>query len=188
MDGQVADATRFRPRARLLQLLGDQLIGSPRLALFELVKNAYDADATTVTVTMSHLDSDEATIRVQDDGDGMSLSILEDIWLVPGHDHKARARMEGIRTAKGRLPLGEKGVGRFAVHKLGQVVELVTRQADRPELVLRIDWEEIAQSEFLEDARVQIVSRAPEVFKESGTGTLVAVTRLRGEKWTRGDV
>ena len=40
----------FRPRARVLQLLGDELIGSPRLAVFELVKNAYDADATEVAV------------------------------------------------------------------------------------------------------------------------------------------
>ena len=45
----------FRPRARLLQLLGDQLIGTPRLAVFELVKNAYDADAETVTVTLKGL-------------------------------------------------------------------------------------------------------------------------------------
>lgn len=42
----------FRPRARLLQLLGDQLIGTPRLAVFELVKNAYDADSEKVTVTL----------------------------------------------------------------------------------------------------------------------------------------
>ena len=42
----------FRPRARLLQLLGDELIGSSRLAVFELVKNAYDADANTVTVRL----------------------------------------------------------------------------------------------------------------------------------------
>jgi hypothetical protein len=42
----------FRPRARLLQLLGDQLTGTPRLAVFELVKNAYDADAETVIVTL----------------------------------------------------------------------------------------------------------------------------------------
>jgi hypothetical protein len=45
----------FRPRARLLQLLGDQLIGTPRLAVFELVKNAYDADAELVTVVLNDL-------------------------------------------------------------------------------------------------------------------------------------
>ncbi|GAA1608993.1 MULTISPECIES: ATP-binding protein [Leucobacter] len=181
------DIPRFRPRARLLQLLGDQLIGSPRLAIFELVKNAYDADATRAEVTMSHLDTPDATIEVVDDGDGMSYDTLRNIWLVPGHDHKAKDRAKGTRTTRGRLPLGEKGVGRFAVHKLGRAVEVVTRQADGPELVLKIDWEEIANSEFLDEARVEIVEREPALFIGK-QGTSVAVTGLRGEPWTRGEV
>ena len=78
----------FRPRARLLQLLGDQLIGTPRLAVFELVKNAYDADAEHVTVTLEGLDTSHPTIVVEDDGDGMPLSTIRDIWLVPAHDHR----------------------------------------------------------------------------------------------------
>ncbi|WP_417556574.1 ATP-binding protein [Microbacterium sp.] len=181
------DTLRFRPRARLLQLLGDQLIGSPRLAIFELVKNAYDADATRADITMSHLDTSDAAIEVVDDGDGMSEDTLRNIWLVPGHDHKAKDRAKGKRTPRGRLPLGEKGVGRFAVHKLGRAVEVVTRQADGPELVLKIDWEEIASSEFLDEARVEITARSPETFAGK-KGTSVTVTGLRGEPWTRGEV
>lgn len=83
-DGTRAEAAleeSFRPRARLLQLLEDQLIGSPRLAIFELVKNAYDADATTAEVRMRNLASDRASIQVRDNGDGMSLTTLRDIWL-----------------------------------------------------------------------------------------------------------
>ncbi|WP_320515986.1 ATP-binding protein [Curtobacterium sp. CFBP9011] len=181
------DPLRFRPRARLLQLLGDQLIGSPRLAIFELVKNAYDADATRADITMSHLGESRATIQVIDDGYGMSDDTLRNIWLVPGHDHKAQDRLKGERTSRGRLPLGEKGVGRFAVHKLGGVVEVVTRQTDGPELVLRIDWEDIARSEFLDQARVEIVERTPELFSDR-SGTSVTVSGLRGEPWTRGEV
>ena len=188
MANQADSRPRFRPRARLLQLLGDQLIGSPRLAIFELVKNAYDADATTATVTMSHLDSANASIGVKDDGVGMSFETLRNIWLVPGHDHKARKRAQGKRTPKGRLPLGEKGVGRFAVHKLGRVVEVVTRQAGSDEQVLRIDWDQIAKSEFLDEAHVQIISRPPRKFLGARTGTSVKVTGLRGEAWTRGEV
>lgn len=182
------EGPRFRPRARLLQLLGDQLIGSPRLAIFELVKNAYDADATRAVVTMSELDTPEASIEVVDDGIGMSYNTLLNIWLVPGHDHKSKDRAAGRRTPKGRLPLGEKGVGRFAVHKLGRIVEVVTRQADSAELVLRIDWDEIATSEFLDEARVEIIERDPQIFDGSRTGTSVAVTGLRGEAWTRGEI
>lgn len=179
----------FRPRARLLQLLGDQLIGSPRLALFELVKNAYDADAAVVTVSMQNVDDAErAEICVQDDGTGMSLATLKDIWLVPGHDHKASMREHSQRTTKGRLPLGEKGVGRFAVHKLGNRVELITREDGAPEYVMDIDWTEVANAEFLDEVRIQIGTRSPEVFIGEKHGTRVSVSDLRGPVWTRGEV
>ncbi|WP_350135244.1 ATP-binding protein [Marinovum algicola] len=76
---------RFRPRARLLQHLGDQLIGTPRLAVFELVKNAYDADASKVEVEIAGIGTETPTIRVTDDGTGMSLETVRDIWLVIAH-------------------------------------------------------------------------------------------------------
>ena len=130
----------FRPRARLLQLLGDELIGSSRLAVFELVKNAYDADAETVRIVLENIDSSEASIVVEDDGEGMTLDTIRNIWLVPGHDHRARQRAEMRRTRRGRLPLGEKGLGRFAAHKLGNRIEVVTRADEQPECVVSIDW------------------------------------------------
>src|SRR5882672_11466512 len=98
----------FRPRARLLQLLGDELIGSPRLAVFELVKNAYDADASNVTVRIDLRHDKEPKIVVTDDGEGMDVDVLRHIWLVPGHEHRQEQRRELHRTAKhNRLPLGE---------------------------------------------------------------------------------
>lgn len=105
----------FRPRARILQLLGDELIGSPRLAVFELVKNAYDADANEVTIILDLSDQATPKIVVEDDGEGMSLKTIQEIWLVPGNDHRKEQREKKIRTKKHlRLPLGEKGLGRFA--------------------------------------------------------------------------
>jgi len=173
----------------LLQLLGDQLIGSPRLALFELVKNGYDADATEVKVTMSDLgDPNLSRISVQDDGIGMSVDTLLNIWLVPGHDHKARMRSRNERTDKGRLPLGEKGVGRFAVHKLGDQVEVVTREPGSVECVMTIDWTEVANAEFLDEVKVQVDTRDPVLFAGDDHGTRVVVRRLRGSEWTRGEV
>ena len=59
----------FRPRARMLRLLGDELIRSPQIAVFELLKNSYDADATEATVTLHDIeDPDESVIVVEDDG------------------------------------------------------------------------------------------------------------------------
>lgn len=179
----------FRPRARLLQILGDQLIGSARLAVFELVKNAYDADADTVTVTLKDIDTARRTIIVDDDGDGMSLETIRDIWLVPAHDHREAQRRLLQRTKKGRLPLGEKGVGRFAVHKLGDRIELVTRTKNSNECVVAIDWDKQIDKPYLSDTEVVVRTRVPEVFTGRRTGTKLTISRLREEAgWSRGEV
>ena len=179
----------FRPRARVLQLLGDELIGSPRLAVFELVKNAYDADATEVAVRIDLGPDAEPAITVTDDGDGMSLDLIRSVWLVPGDDHRRRQREEGRRSAKHhRLPLGEKGLGRFAVHKLGNRIEVVTRAAGSRECVVEIDWNELIERPFLDEAPVTVCERAAELFVGERTGTRIWVRELRGPDWTRGEV
>ena len=178
---------QFRPRARILQLLGDELIGSPRLAVFELVKNAYDADATNVTVILANIDRSSASITIEDDGDGMTLHTIRHIWLVPGHDHRAHQRHAMQRTKLGRLPLGEKGLGRFAAHKLGNRIELVTRASGHDECVVSINWERLIREEFLSDAPVNVTQRAPGVFQPPRTGTRITITNLR-ENWSRGEV
>jgi signal transduction histidine kinase len=183
------DLYSFRPKARLLVLLGEQLIGSPRLALFELVKNAYDADATSVSVILS-LEEASPSILVRDNGDGMSFEDIRDIWLVPGADHKLIAKLANKRSIKfGRLPLGEKGLGRFAVHKLGDVIELVTRkEGETYESFVKIDWAQLSQKNFLSDAQVQIEKRAPKSFPGNSHGTEIWVGNLRQTDWSRGDV
>ena len=179
----------FRPRARVLQLLGDELIGSPRLAVFELVKNAYDADATEVAVRIDLGPDAEPAITVTDDGDGMSLDLIRSVWLVPGDDHRRRQREEGRRSAKHhRLPLGEKGLGRFAVHKLGNRIEVVTRAAGSRECVVEIDWNELIERPFLDEAPVTVRERPAELFVGGRTGTRIRIRELRGPEWTRGEV
>jgi signal transduction histidine kinase len=176
----------FRPRARLLQLLGDQLIGSPRLAVFELVKNAYDADADEVVVTFNDIGGGAPSITVRDNGSGMSFETLESVWLVPGDDHREIERGKVKRSPKyGRLPLGEKGVGRFAVHKLGDGIELVTRAAGGQECYVNLNWPALLEHQFLEDAEVGVIERDPEVFTGSSTGTLLTIKNLRQVEWDR---
>jgi signal transduction histidine kinase len=179
----------FRPRARMLQLLGDELIGSPRLAVFELVKNSYDADASSVAVCLDFRAGRPATIQVLDDGCGMSAEVITNIWLVPGNDHRQRQRAELKRTPiYGRLPLGEKGLGRFAVHKLGERITMVTRAAGERECVVEIDWRELIAKPYLDEAKVAIIERDPEVFKGKRTGTRITIEELRQPIWNRGDV
>ena len=118
----------------------------------------------------------------------MTLEIIRDIWLVPGHDHRAQQRRELKRTRLNRLPLGEKGVGRFAAHKLGIQIDLVTRAKEQPECVVSIDWDVLTRYENLSDAVVQVVAREPRVFTGPNTGTQITISSLRERGWTRGDV
>ena len=161
-EGSVAGAVsyRFRPRARVLQLLGDELIGNDRLAVFELVKNAYDADATNVRVLLDMAEGRPLRISVSDDGEGMSYDAIRSVWLAPGQDNRQKQRLAGQRTpVHGRLPLGEKGVGRFAVHKLGNRIRLTTRRRGCDECVVDIDWAELIEKPYLDEAPVTVQTR-----------------------------
>lgn len=178
----------FKPRARLLQLVGDELIRSPRLAVFELVKNAYDADAENVWVSIEGLSTNSPEIVVRDDGTGMSLDILSNIWFVLAHDHKEKMKDRGETTELGRTPMGEKGIGRFAVHKLGNRISLATREINGPELIVDIDWSKALEEEFLEEVPAEITERAPIIFKGESSGTEIRVSQLRSKEWTRGDL
>lgn len=187
------DRTRrfsFKPRARLLKLLGEQLIRDPNIALFELVKNAYDADASMAEVQLRNpSDTDAGTITVLDDGSGMTIDTVVDVWLQPGTDYREQQRDNQKRTPRfNRLPLGEKGIGRFAVHKLGEVVDLVTRAKDSPEVHVHVDWSAIDDANFLSEFRVSVTEvGAPEVFVGRSTGTRITVSKLN-QSWTRGMV
>ena len=179
----------FRPRARVLQLLGDELIGSPRLAVFELVKNAYDADADRVVVRLELGPEADPAITVVDDGEGMTLDLLKSVWLVPGDDHRRRQRDASRRSRRHhRLPLGEKGLGRFAVHKLGNRIRLTTRAHESDECVVDVDWNELIAKPFLDEAPVKIEVRPPEVFTEGRTGTRIEIRELRDPPWSRREV
>jgi signal transduction histidine kinase len=183
-------AQPFRPRARVLQLLGDELIGNPRLAVFELVKNAYDADASKVTIRLDFRKSQAPLIRVTDNGAGMSLHTIRSIWLVPGDDHRQKQRAALERSLKhGRLPLGEKGLGRFAVHKLGNNIRVTTRAKGEKECFVEIDWNKLVSQAYLDQAPVTIAVRnTPTIFKGNATGTRISIRELRPPDWTRGEV
>lgn len=173
----------FRPRARLIRLLGDELISDEVMAVVELVKNAYDADASTVVIGLHDAtDPDQAMISVRDDGIGMTLDTVLNSWLEPATDHKRRGGRKR-RTPRGRYPLGEKGVGRFAADKLGAELELVTRASDvEEEIRLHVLWDAYSEAGYLDEVENRWERRSPSVFIEpdAGQGTLIRATRLRG--------
>ena len=111
---------KIKAKSHILTLLGDELIGSDSLAIFELVKNAYDADAERVSVTFMDLDTPNQKIIIEDDGHGMNSKVIQDVWLTIGTDFK-RGKNRKQSPKFNRVSFGNKGVGRLAVHKLAKV-------------------------------------------------------------------
>lgn len=198
----------FRPKAHILTLLGEELIRDPVMAIYELVKNSYDADAKEVSVNFNNINEiDEAGIVIIDSGLGMTEEILENVWLEPGTAHRKPIDQNGKREIirspiYHRVPMGEKGVGRFAVHKLGRTIRLKSRPAIcifdddgnfvRKELLdyelnLEIDWTKFTQSKYLSDVNIEWKKNYDEnsfYFKED-SGTKIEISGLK-ETWTRG--
>ena len=129
---------RPRPYARLMTMLSYQLIKNNVVALTELAKNSYDADATWIQIrigNMSNFGKDglkskaKPFVEIEDDGDGMSFETIRDCWMNPASPEKFIRRQEDrFKTRKGRIIQGEKGIGRYAVFQIGKKVEIFSRK------------------------------------------------------------
>ena len=184
----------FTAKARLMTLLGEQLITNEVAAVSELVKNAYDADALKVKIVMRKLDSmKDGSVTVIDNGIGMSKETVLTGWLELATSMKARQPDEPPRySPKLKRPiLGEKGLGRLSVHKLGFSTQIISRQeGSKSEVVLVVDWTSFENpKKSLEEVPVTLLERPPETFTGEGSesgfekGTLIKVTSLR-RSWT----
>jgi signal transduction histidine kinase len=199
----------FKPKAHILTLLGEELIKSPVMAIYELVKNSYDADAKKVEVYFRDVDdTSNAAIIIEDDGIGMTSEIVEDVWLEPGSDFRKPINKDGVREIVKspiyeRIPMGEKGVGRFAVHKLSTRILLISRplilsyNSDKTQIInksladyeieLYINWSDFSQSKHLSDIPIKWKLRKdPDRFRFKETsGTYIHLSGLK-ETWTKG--
>lgn len=173
----------FTIMPRVIAHLGEDLIKDESIALLELVKNSYDAGAFVCNVDFAFdVWGKLETIRVDDNGKGMDLKTIEDVWLVIGTDNKKKQLEEEI---EGRIPLGEKGIGRLGVHKLGRRINLYSKNANDDEVYVDIDWSKLAESKEIDDFKVDYGYQQPEKhFQEGKTGTIIEITDLKGE-WSR---
>lgn len=176
----------FKSRARLLPQLGDMLIKSEEVAFLELIKNSYDADATEVTIYIEKPESKEnGMILIEDNGFGMNRDILENVWLELGSDYKSKRLANKERTPNGRIPIGEKGIGRLGAHKLGDIIELVSKKQNENEVAVKIDWRAFNDREYLEDVSIVIIERkTPIHFTNGDHGTYISISSLKTD-WNR---
>lgn len=177
--------------ANVVFRLGEELITDEIQALMELVKNSYDAEAKRVFVTVSTLsepasgsalDSVGGYISVEDDGTGMSFEEIRNGWLCIANSYKRKLKTSG-KTGQGRTPLGDKGLGRLGVQRLGEFVEIITRSASSPkeELVVSFDWGAFRKAERLSEVAVNIVTRP---WTKKRPGTKIIISNLKNiERW-----
>ena len=132
---------KFNFDVSTFRLLGRELITDRITALFELVKNCYDANSDKVTLTFNNVSKtgESSYISIADDGLGMSLNDIRYKWMVIGTNSK---RVNKVSPPPyNRKVVGEKGVGRFAVEKLGSKVRIETTQKGTTrKVILVLDW------------------------------------------------
>lgn len=184
----------FDISAAVVRQLGDELVSDEITAIVELVKNAYDADATYAHVVVNTAENPPAGgtkfpsasgyVTIEDDGMGMSREDVERGWLMISLSGKRVMKAAGKTTPKGRTPLGDKGLGRLSTQKLGQNLELYTRkdgQADT--LHVAFAWDAFTDDKSLSEVPVSI-----EKTTMSGRqkGTVLVISGLRNPEVWRG--
>lgn len=168
---------------RVIAHLGEDLIKDESIALLELVKNSYDAGASVCNVDfVFNVWGKLEKIHIDDNGKGMDLGIIENVWLVIGTDNKKKQLEERL---EGRLPLGEKGIGRLGVHKLGRRIRLFSKMVDKEEVYVDIDWSKLVDSKEIDDFKVDYgIQTSVRHFDNGKTGTIIEISELKGE-WNR---
>lgn len=201
MKEQILDSGQFvfKPRARLIKTIGEELISNDNVAITELVKNSYDAGSPIVDITFDgivkevdkekkekrkttivkerYLAKEGSSITIIDEGVGMDFETVRTAWMEPATNFK---KIDENKNPNRKFT-GEKGIGRFASAKLSSRLELVTKQKNKDEVFVVFDWNAFSNEEnYLEDVKIDWIIRPAQEIKESGT-----ILRLIGlnENW-----
>lgn len=186
------DQLQFKISSALKDLVGKDLITSDNVAIFELVKNSYDAYASKVDITFA-----EDKIIIADNGKGMSFDEIKNKWLFLGFSEKKDSsdvddKQHSYRDNIKRYYAGAKGIGRFSCDRLGRFMTLTTciedsNTADR----IYVDWKEFEKDQNIEFKDVTVghekVSVPSTIPQQMGHGTIIEITGLHDEEtpWTR---
>ena len=175
----------FDVDAALIVELGERLVARRSVALAELIKNAYDADATQVIVSFEDVTSSSGSITVMDDGSGMTLEAMRRGWMRIA----TKDASENVRSARfGRLRTGAKGVGRFACGRLAShlALESVSSVAGGWERVTaKFDWHDFEPGRDLSDVTSDVTREL--IADELPAGTILRLSGLV-DTWTKNDL
>jgi signal transduction histidine kinase len=179
----------FKISSALKNLIGSDLITDNFVAVFELVKNSFDAKATEVKITFEDIYSDNAKIIIQDNGKGMDYEDLTNKWLFLAYSAK-RDGTEDYRDKikSGRIYAGAKGVGRFSCDRLGKFLNLITL-SEIPNSKIEnifVDWSKFEQNQKTEFTQIpvehQVLQKTQYNLKK---GTVLEITGVSPDFWNR---
>lgn len=184
----------FEVHPSVVYQLGESLISDAVQALIELVKNCYDADATyakvvidtqgVVEVDGAKYPSEGGRILVEDDGHGMTLEDVEAGWLTISNRKKRELKQAKKTTPGGRTPLGDKGLGRLGVQRLGENLEIFTKAKGDSGYHFGFSWLDFETAPKLENVDIHLA----EVKYTRQHGTKVVVSGLKEPDIWRGQV
>lgn len=166
---------RFTFNGNMIAELGEESISNPNVAIAELIKNAYDADSTQVTLDFLDLEKHNTTVRISDDGVGMGLSDIKDRFMDIGSPHKKTVTKTPEQK---RVPVGAKGIGRFASHSLGNRLQLTTSvKGEKTGYELDFDWKRFTSGIKATDIDIPTFKFSK---KTSARGTTLEIRELKG--------
>ena len=176
----------FKISARLMNHLGEALISDELVALLELIKNSYDADANKAIINIDTYYNDEngqGKIEILDDGNGMSLNIIENSFLKLATDYKLKKQK--ISPKFNRMSLGNKGVGRLSLQRLGSFVKITTNDGVS-EHFLEIDWKKFSEDVDIQEIKINVIENYR--YSLNSTGTKMEIFGLKNiELWRNKD-
>lgn len=159
----------FKVSSGLKDIIGKDLITNELVAIFELVKNGYDADATEINLIIN---SYENYIIIQDNGKGMNRDDIENKWLFVAHSEKKDSD---------KVYAGSKGIGRFSCDRLGTKLKLISHK-DYEVSKLEIDWGEFEKDSLTKFEELDVTYTSLDVIEDSfiqKSGTILNISNLR---------
>ncbi|MEA5402599.1 ATP-binding protein [Arcicella sp. DC2W] len=185
----------FTVDSALLRELGEKLVETVHLALIELVKNSYDADATEVQIVFTQNVEGKSEIHVIDNGKGMNFKTLQDYWMRIATNNKENVSVSPIF---GRPLTGAKGIGRFSCRRLGGYLKLITSGTENNRSVgfqneiqyTEVDFPWLEFEPGTDVTKIECRGQT-KILQNSSTGTILIIREiadewnLRGYNWLK---
>lgn len=191
-----SNTVHFKTNVLLKNIIGKDLINNDNIAILELVKNSFDASATSVLIRFKNLILNDdnrlekdsqipSTILIRDNGTGMDLDDIRTKWLNIAYSEKKLLKERGVAHFA-----GAKGVGRFSCDRLGERLDLYTRKQNEDIIHLYINWIDFEKDGAV-DLTIQDIPITYSIISESefnkrfhfglSSGTVLEITKLRSQ-------